>query len=57
VYFLLILALYLVFMLVHARHLDVSRGKALGAFVEVTLASNGCYLVLAIALAKLNGII
>jgi hypothetical protein len=47
----------LVFMLVHARHLDVSRGKALAAFAEVTLASNGCYLVLALALAKLCGII
>jgi len=42
---------------VHARHLDVSRGKALGAFVPVTLASNGCYLILALALAKLIGII
>jgi hypothetical protein len=43
--------------LVHARHLDVSRGKALAAFAEVTLASNGCYLVLALVLAKLSGII
>ena len=43
--------------LVHARHLDVSRGKALAAFVGVTLASNGCYLILALALAKLVGII
>jgi hypothetical protein len=47
----------LVFMLVHARHLDVSRGKALGAFVVVTLASNGCYLILAFGMAKLIGII
>ncbi|MCX6009395.1 MAG: hypothetical protein NTW48_05095 [Chloroflexi bacterium] len=47
----------LAFMLVHARHLDVSRGKALAAFVGVTLASNGCYLILALALAKLIGII
>jgi hypothetical protein len=45
------------FVLVHARHLDVSRGKALAAFAEVTLASNGCYLVLALVLAKLSGII
>jgi hypothetical protein len=47
----------LAFVLVHARHLDVSRGKALAAFAKVTLASNGCYLVLALALAKLIGII
>ncbi len=47
----------LAFMLVHARHLDVSRGKALAAFAEVTLASNSCYLILALALAKLIGII
>jgi hypothetical protein len=47
----------LAFMLVHARHLDVSRGKALAAFAGVTLASNGCYLILALALAKLIGII
>jgi hypothetical protein len=47
----------LAFMLVHARHLDVSRGKALGAFVGVTLASNGCYLILALGMAKLIGII
>jgi hypothetical protein len=47
----------LVFMLVHARHLDVSRGKALAAFAQVTLASNGCYLILALGMAKLIGII
>ena len=47
----------LVFNFVHARHLDISRGKALSNFVEVTLASNGCYLVLAFFLAKLIGII
>ncbi len=47
----------LAFMLEHARHLDVSRGKALGAFVVVTLASNGCYLILALGMAKLIGII
>jgi hypothetical protein len=38
-------------------HLGLSRGKALGAFVQVTLASNGCYLILALALAKLVGTI
>ncbi|MBM3142200.1 MAG: hypothetical protein FJ005_04015 [Chloroflexi bacterium] len=54
---LVFMALLATFMLVHARHLDVSRGKALGAFVQVTMASNGCYLVLALALAKLSGII
>jgi hypothetical protein len=47
----------LAFMLEHARHLDVSRGKALGAFVLVTLASNGCYLILALGMAKLVGVI
>lgn len=47
----------LVFNFVHARHLDISRGRALVTFIDVTLASNACYLVLALVLAKVIGII
>jgi hypothetical protein len=48
-----------VFVLVHtdARYLSVSREKAIGAFVLVSLASSGAYLLLAFAFAKLTGII
>jgi hypothetical protein len=48
-----------VFVLVHtdARYLSVSREKAIGAFVLVSLASSGAYLLLAFTFAKLTGII
>jgi len=45
------------FTLIHGRHLGVSRGEALRAFVLMSLASSGAYLLLAFAFAKLTSII
>jgi hypothetical protein len=41
----------------HAKHLGASPGQAIKVYMLVTLASNGAYLVLAIAYAKLTSII
>ena len=45
------------FWLIHSRRLGVSVGRALGAFVIVSLAANAAYLLLALPFAKLVGII
>ena len=47
----------LVFRLLHADRFDVSIGRALGAFLLTSLASNGAYLLLAFAYAKLSGLV
>jgi hypothetical protein len=46
-----------VFEAIHGGHLGVSRGRALRAFILVSLASSGAYLLLAVAFAKLIRII
>jgi hypothetical protein len=45
------------FELIHGGHLGVSRGAATRAFVLVSLASSGAYLILSFAFAKLIGIL
>jgi hypothetical protein len=45
------------FALVHAGHLGVSRSKAMLAFIWTSLAGSGAYLVLALILALIIGII
>ena len=47
----------LAFVLIHARHLNVSTGTALRAFMFTSLISNGAYLLLAFAFTKLSGIL